>query len=297
MNILPLIIGFLLVFATIGTHFLRDAQALTKLDTHLRAAFKINARLHNTHMRRKYTQIAQVTKKPTKTLSSSFHLYRSRRESDPPTDPLKLSLTPLLDPQLLTPEQHPLYPVAARLIHQIYHTTPLASTTPRWEYTLLDALILSGKNSPKINQLSDLFPDDPTLRMQYYRMLKGTRKYTSSSGIPPFSDFFTIETTPAEAISFCFASPQLLEAIFNEKIALEIIAAEKLHFEKTGKHLISSREDLDSLLNHHPDQVERLQHLLPFIRFQSKVPSKQTLIGRDRITEMAHDRPLHKSGS
>lgn len=133
----------------------------------------------------------------------------------------KINLWPLIQEGR---ENHPLlYEITAKLLHTFY---PALQKEKRGEYRLLDELLSAAKVAAQKESLFALEKvglKDPTSHMLYYRMLKGTKQWDLSSrrGYPSLLDYVKAEPTQ-DKICLFHAHPDLLTALFNEKIAAKL---------------------------------------------------------------------------
>lgn len=297
MNILPLVLGFILVFASLSLTFLKEAQSISIAERSIDAAFRIETQLHNRIALRNYLSAAHVRKTPAKEGNKRKNFYCCLRSLTPPIEASKLNISSLFDPTIVDLHSHPIYAMTAELIRTLYEGLPLVSEQGErgWEKKLLDAMIAKGKKIPKPQRLSDLFPEDEKLHEVYYKMLKGTNQYTASGdkrGIAPLGHFLSIEPGEKEnTFCFSFASFPLLEAAFGKRIADQILLSEKKHWEESGKQHLSSKEELQELLaqGSAPDLFSQLE---PYLSFQKKIPKKCQIAGQDVATGLVMTREI-----
>jgi hypothetical protein len=188
---------------------------------------------------------------------------------------------------------HPLYEPLANLLRILYQKNLFSkpNTPGRVEYLLLDAIVKKIRKYPDAELLSDLCPDDPRLKAIYYKMLKGTNQYSPEKGIPPFSDFFSMEKS-GKSISLSFASPPLLEALFGQEIALEILSNERKNSESSNKYYYISKEDLQNLLFKNPSTASLLPAIEPYLDHSKQLKPRNSLHGRDQITGIGLEKSL-----
>lgn len=296
MNLLPLVIGFILIFSYFSASFLQEARLVAVTDRSLKSAERLGSMLHNARVRRQYTQIAQAPSQNNKSSSQRKLRYFSRRTLQPSIEYAKLNLMPLMDPQLVDPQKHPLYPIALGLIHFLYARSPsiVSNEKAGWEQQLLDALIHKGREHPSPH-LADLTPNNPRLQKIYYKMLRGTQYYDLSllRGIPPLTEFVTLEEDKKEnSIYFCFASPPLLIAIFGEKMAQKILSHEQTQWEINHHYHLTSKQEFEAFLMQDPAIAQRFNTLQPYLNFQQKLPKKTALKAQDQKTGLTLVQPL-----
>ncbi|MBI3211672.1 MAG: hypothetical protein HYZ47_03180, partial [Simkania negevensis] len=112
---------------------------------------------------------------------------------------------------------------------------------------LLDALLQKGRQLQHNGEpvtFTALYPKEKDLHDLYYKLLRGTNKYTTKSpsspknepisliGIPPLTDFFSLEKKRQVSINFPFAPLVLLEVLFGQESAQAIYTKEKEYQEK-----------------------------------------------------------------
>lgn len=298
MNILPLIIGFIIVFSCLSINFFKEAQIISIAERSIDAAFRIENQLHNRLELRQYLQKANVRNRNSKAKNKAQHPYYSLRAITPPIEESKLNISVLFDEATIDVHQHPIYPIAAELIRTLYEGSCLIpeATARGWEKVMLDAMIAKGKGLPEREKLTDLFPDDPSLQATYYKMLKGTNQYrlgNGNKGIAPLGNFLSVDPEKKEkTIHFCFASIPLLEAVFGKKISGEILSKEKSEREATGKIYFSSKEDLQEQLLQDPLAANLLVQLEPYFSFHKQLPRKRQIAGKDATTGLVITREI-----
>jgi hypothetical protein len=295
MNILPLIIGFIIVFSCLSTTFLKEVQVISIAERSIDAALRIETRLHNQLALRSYLKKAHVRKRNPQGKGTKKRAYYSLRAINPPIEESKLNIAPLFEATAIDVHQHPIYPIAAELIRTLYEGSRLKGEKG-WEKMMLDAIIAKGKRIPERTKLSDLFPDDPTLQTLYYKMLKGTNQYdlgAKKKGIAPLGDFMKIASDQQEnTIHFCFASIPLLQALFGPIITDKLLEEEKKRWEETGKAYLSSKEDLQGQLLQDPMSGNLLSKLESYLSFRKQIPRKSQIAGRDNLTGLVITREI-----
>jgi hypothetical protein len=296
MNILPLILGFILVFAAVSLTFLKEAQSVSIAERSIDAAFRVEIELHNRIALRNYLRAAHVNRSSSKG-GGKRRSYCCLRTLSPPMEASKLNISVLLDPTLVDLHQHPIYPIAAELIKTLYEdSTALGAKRERgWEKKLLDGMIAKGRRGIHPQRLSDLFPDDPDLHHLYYKILKGTNCYTLGTlkrGTAPLDHFLSVEKIEKEnTFCFSFASRPLLEAAFGKKVADQILENEKKQWDASGKQHFATKEELQNLLAQGsiPDLFSQLE---PYLSFPKKIPKKSQIAGRDVTTGLVLTREI-----
>ncbi len=298
MNILPLIIGFILVFSCLSATFLKEARSISVAERSLSASFRIETQLHNRLALRSYTSKANVKRSKSTNSKKKKRPYYSMRAINPPIEASKLNISPLFDAAVIDVHHHPLYPIAAELIKTLYEgSSLLPEKAPKdWEKVMLDAMIAKGKKGSQRERLSDLFPDDSTLNTTYYKMLKGTNQFelgAKKKGIAPLGNFISLSPEKKEnAIQFCFASVPLLQAAFGLKITDKLLSEEKKRWGETGKSYFSSKEDLQEQLLQDPVLANLLIQLEPYISYRKQIPRKNQIAGSDNTTGLVITREI-----
>jgi hypothetical protein len=119
-------------------------------------------------------------------------------------------------------EQHPLlYELAAKMIRTFYGQ--LAVKQKRFEYHLLDALLVAAKSAPAPLALEKL--DLGENQRIYYKMLKGTKKWDLSQalGYPSLLDYVKAEAS-SDKICLFHAHPDVMAVLFGDKVAARLHA-------------------------------------------------------------------------
>jgi len=303
MNILPLLIGFIIVFSYLSTSFLKEAQTITIIERSVAAAFRIETQLHNRLSLRQYLRKAHVKRSVEEKKEGKKRPYYSLRSITPPIDESKLNISALFNQSVIDVHQHPIYLVAAELIKLLYQGSPLISekTQEHWERGVLDEMIAQAKKRSDWDQLSDLLPEGKEAHALFYKMVKGTNQYhlgTKKQGIAPLGHFISIDPDKKkQAIYFCFASSPLLTAAFGSTIANQLLLEEKKQWDKTGKRHLCSKEELEELLLKNAILPHSFTQLEPYLSFKRQLPCKTLIAGKDQITGLVITkdiRPLSK---
>jgi hypothetical protein len=288
-NILPLIFTFLIIFSSIAFTFLKEVKSFYLAETTLNSFNRTERKVNNAIVQKAYRKAKgeAINKKENNSEQTKPKVYFSKRSFFPPFDNSKFNIAPLIkhegDFKL-----HPLFEPLAEMVRLLYGNN-LFERKPRLEkveYRLLDALIMQARKHPESEDLAEVFPDDPVLRNIYYKMLKGTNRYSQTEGIPPLGDFVTIQND-ANAISFYFASPLLLEALFGKEIALNVMQEEFEKWESSGKYHFYSKEDLQALLMKNPVLASKYSTLEPFFDFAKQFKPRTEMGGTDPKTGLS----------
>jgi hypothetical protein len=291
-NILPLVFAFLLIFSCVTFTLLRDLKSYSLIETALRGYARTERALSSKIARRAYEKATREPSPPKKDPKSSNPHYFSRRLLFPPLEQSKLNLTPLIKSEQEW-KLHPLYELTVELLRQLYQK-PLFNKSKEPEkiaYRLIDEMIKKARKLGKVDNISELSPDDPLLRRTYYKMLRGTNQYDHNQGIPPLGHFFCMHQGK-EAIALSFASPPLLEALLGHEIALEILRLEQ---EKGGRGNDSpsiSKEELQSLCLKSPNKIFIIQSLNDYLNDSKNFNPREYVGGRDRITGISVEKRL-----
>ncbi len=290
MNILPLVLAFIIIFSCLGVSFLREIKSYFLVETSLAGYNRAERVVSNTAVQREYkkTKGESLNKKGESSPAKKPVSTASRRTLFPPMEVSKLNLEPLAKEEG-NPSLHPLYEPCARLLRALYGKKILSEE--KSEYQLLGELLKKARAKPDAD-LAELYPDDPKLKKMYYRMLKGTNQYGNERGIPPLTDFFYLDKE-GKAVWTGFASPLLLEALFDEEMAAAILAFEQTESEKSGNPYTISKEDLATLFMNHPGKASLLTSVEPFLNPSRKAPARAIIGGRDKTTGIAIEKNLN----
>lgn len=243
MNVLGLVFSLLLIlsysfYACWDKHIVSSRLRSTYL-SHETA----NRKLLNSYQSEVYAHMGhkKKTESDTRTKPIKPNLKPPKtKKPEPNPDCAKLNLWPLFEEG---PEAHPvLYELAAKMIRTFY------STQKQFEYRLLDALLKGGKEAIQ-NQshfaLEKIDLHDTDLQHFYYKMLKGTKKWSLDAqvGYPSLLDY--VKAHPSKDKLCLFeAHPDLMAACFNLPLAKKLYA--ELH--KKPPTLLT-KELIDRLAN------------------------------------------------
>lgn len=231
MNILPLIIFFLLLLGLGASTFFHDRVFVDREKTTAVAFSRADALLRSQRERKAFNlasaqQKSKYQKHPKEEnaeLKDPTHPYTNPREARARSEFGKFNLRPLVHEESSTAAKLLDIPAAA-LIKKLYGKAPFYKEG--LEHDILK--MLEGK---KENLFLDLFPaDNQALADIFFKMLQGT-----STGYPPFGDFFTILETNKQPINFCFASKDVLEAIIGPVLLEKVAEKEKENWLKEHK--------------------------------------------------------------
>ncbi|MBI3236706.1 MAG: hypothetical protein HYZ48_03265 [Chlamydiales bacterium] len=287
MNILPLVIGCIVIFSYLGFLFLKEGQVVSIIQRSVSASFEIEKGLQNKMVSRQFSQHSTKKKSSTK---GGKRKYDSIRSILPPIEESKLDIGVLLDGTLPDVQSHCIYAIALNLLCDLY------GGEKALRKRILDEMIRKGKLLGKERELFDLFPEDRSLKEVYYKMLKGTNQYEveeKKQGLPPLSDFFKIGAgSQSSPIHFCFASKPLLRAAVGKDLAEKIIEQEKKRSAEEERRYFFSKEDLQAMLMQDPQHAKLCSELEPHCSFSSKIPRKEKIAGKEKQTGLVITRPL-----
>lgn len=273
MNVLPFILAFLLILSFSSYTLFKDFTA-TQLEAWGSTGYLQTEREARGQSAEKLYRLAKKTNGPRKKKNADEkgkgkkRTFKSRRSHCVPLEEAKLNLAFLLTTAPSSSSYAILYETAATLIRTLYNRQPF------WkegiERPLLDEMIRQGKAHPQAATFGALFPENKELAELFYILLKGTQSYNLETleGIPIFSDFFLIDSTPSEKpIYFCFASLPLLSALFGPEITHAITEEEQKKWEQKKRNYTLKRTELEDLLTRFPNtkySFEQYKELMNF---------------------------------
>jgi hypothetical protein len=243
MNILPLVISLLLIFSFFtNTLFVKHKNST--LASKSFSGYMIAKRdAENEYQSEVYRLIdAKPIKKQKKTNQNNPQKDAKKRLANPLN--AKINIT-----SLFLENNQDLYNLVKSLIHNLYKNKSFYYDN--LEIYLLNNLIEEAKvflkdekNSLNNLNLCKISFKDKQLNDIYYKMLKGTKFYIykKNIGFPSLLDYIDINLHTAIKIPIIDASFEVLEIIFNEKIAFEILERQKSY---PIKNL--SKEDVEKL--------------------------------------------------
>lgn len=293
MNILPLILAFLLVFGGIALTFLRESKSFWIMESSLASLERTERAVNNRLAQRAYLTHRgdplvkrEGEKEPPKTR------FQCRRALFPPLEESKFNLQALFahegPVQLL-----PLYESLAEYLRALYQKNLFSAHhyPEKIEYKILDALLAKGHALKVVHSFSELYPEDPKLQKLFYKMLKGTTLQNEKGGYPAFEDCFSLREKEA-AICICFATPQILEVLFDKKMADLILEEEKKKWAKEGKNLPISKEELQALLFSNPVHAATLSSIESYLGYSAHSAARKVVWGKDRRTGITAQKEL-----
>lgn len=228
MNILFLVITFIYLFLFFDSMLFKESATIASEKKALCSYMEAKQKLQNKWEERKYVLhkkqrvVAQQNKTPK--LSKKERKFYSPRLSKQICQQARWNLAPLL----LTEENREfLQETTEKLLENLYGRTSF------WEKNLAKNILLHWKQiaeeTPSLLRLSDLFPEDETLRSAFYHMLKGSSTYDLSkgTGYPPLEDVFCISSENPRSCYFSLAPKSFLEALLSSHVLQEVLLEEK----------------------------------------------------------------------
>jgi hypothetical protein len=251
MNILPFVFSFLLIFALFSHMLMRDDIALSsskqKVCSYLEAkqALKCQWEAYVYSLCGKKETPTFPSKQNTPAQKSPLHSYSSPRFEARYT--IKWNLLPLIDSSKKDPY---LESACARLLEKMYSHTLFWEKAALVRKDLAKELIAAFTQKDRVEELSDLFPQDEVLQKVFYKMLQGSGRYDieKKRGHPPLKDFFCIDAKSKKSIYLPQASYYALEALLGEALSKQIVQLEEGKWRKTNKKLSISTKELSELL-------------------------------------------------
>lgn len=275
MNILFLILSLLTLFACLETKLLKDSFLLPNERRAYNHYISAKETLHNKWERRKYALHNNQKKQKSAEISQkkSIKSFYSHRKKLPLSSLAKWNLAPLL---LATEKDPNLEFGVVSLLTDLYGHTEFWKKAENNQkdlaYTLLLAFYEKHKHTHDFVELSDLFPENPSLQFLFYKMLQGSGSYDIEKkwGHPPLQDFFSLENGNNKTLHFSFASYPALKAFFGTAIAEEILALEKKKAStKNVDHCCLLQAELQSLLTKRGEGVT-FYNVENFLHFNTK---------------------------
>ena len=264
MNILPLVSAFILLFAIGSYTFLHQFRAAVHEEKSYTERIALSQKNARDKTRRAFNRIKakeSTPKKPKGEKTNKENIaYKSPRDRRIPFPEGKLNITFLFkkeeNPQIKT--------ITLELIERLYEFTSLEFDAEH----LLDTLIATVKKHPSIDTfeklLSHLPPEEAPI---FYKLVKGTNTYTlfTSEGYPPIGNFITLDPKSHQRpIHFAHASRPLLQALFGDVFAPQIVKEERHKWEPEHKHLSLKKDELEALLLQHRKNLVDYEQLLNF---------------------------------
>jgi hypothetical protein len=294
-NILPLVFTFLIILSCISFTFLREIKSVFLVERSLEGFHRAERVVNNKIAQKAYRDIRgeAFNKKEPNSKTDKKKDYISKRSSSPPLDSSKFNLGPLVhcEGEL---RLHPFYEPLAEFLRLLYKNCLFAKVphSEKIEYRLIEAMIKKARQFPDIDHpIEQLYPDDPALAKVFYKMLKGTNRYDRNQGIPPLENFILLNKEKT-CVSLSFASSILLEALFSDEIATQILQEEKQKYEETNKYYYFSKEDLQATLMKNPSRASSFSSLESYLNYSKQSPPRTMIAGRDSKTGIGIQKPL-----
>lgn len=292
MNILPMVLTFIFIFSFIATTLMREHKSYSLIET-TRSGYQRTERQVNSAIVRKaylkdtYKKGDQKESEPTKKAQG----YVSKRTLFPPSDNTKFNLTALIkyDGEL---KLHPLYEPLAEFLRLLYQERLFAHEENREkiEYALIEEMVAKARRIGEVEQMSQLFPENPQLKKTFYKMLKGTNQYNREQGFPPLEHFFCVGKTN-KAFSLSFASPLLLEALYGTEISLGMLKLEQDKWEESKKYYFFSKEDFQPFQLKFPAVTSLITAIDPYIDYSKRLTKREQAGARDPATGISVEKP------
>lgn len=293
MNILPLVVAFLLVFALTATTFMKEIQTIFLLEKTVEGFHRTERIVHNNIVRKSYANISGDSLTPNEHSSSpkTEKTYLSKRKACPPSDSSKFNLRPLIEyPKEL--KSHPLYEPLATFLRLLYRENVFKKfKIKEIEYRLIHAWVEKAQKQPEIKEIAELYPEDPHLAKVFYKMLKGTNQYGSEGGIPPLKHFICFREEKTAAY-LSFASHYLLEALFGKEAAELILQEEYKGWLKSNKYTFFSKEEMQKMVLSHPKLASIFPSLEPYLNYSKRPMPRNQIGGRDKKTGIGIEKSL-----
>jgi hypothetical protein len=288
-NILPLVFTFLVIFACINLAFFREIKSFSLLETTFHSFSHTERILCNKIAQKNYRKI-KADPTPAKKVGEnrkSKGKYQSMRTLFPPLENSKFNLRLLIECEGEV-KLHPLYEHLAKLFRLLYQENVFAKekSKEKPEYLLIDELLKKAKKNKEPTSLAELFPQDPMLQKIYHTMLRGTNQYGKEEGIPPLDHFLSLDKAK-EAATLGFASPPVLEALFDKEITLEILNLEKKKWEESHTYYYFSKDDFQAILMKSPAKALLLSSIDPYLNHSKQFQPRLSIGGRDGKTGIA----------
>ena len=283
MNILPLVLSALFIFACASTAFFRQRQATYWEQRSYLGYMSAERKARRTLASTAYQKAKKkkgLQEKTTKAITTKKKQgpYTAQHERTQLTEFSKLNIA-----SLLKGHEEALYEVTARLLRLLYqdHAFFKEARGEKIEYRILDGLLQKAQATPEACNLADLFPEDNALKQTFYKMLKGTH-----NAYPPLGEYLEFDpSNGAKPVRFFFASIPLLQALFGQEGAAKIIQEEKNRVDG-GKQTRISSSELQELLHNlqqTPFAYLKIERLLDF---SAKKPPKEKVKGIDKHTQV-----------
>ena len=262
MNILPFVIGMLLLFVTLSSSFIHEQKSLSTVESAY-LSFGKTGRLLLSKMEQERFRSLPEKKNPQqedketpseeeeKKTVKDFVSFRIKKLCD--VEGSKINLC------AVHKENTPIaYETSAKLITNLYgHTKFFSESGENLSYKILDSL-LSQSQKIKGEKIEDLYPKE-NIDTVWYKIFRGTKNYNlkKKTGYPPLHHFFTLQPKQNRAICFLKASKPVLEAHLGEKVTFSLLEKEKQKWEETKhkKQALTKKELQEFLQGSYPQET------------------------------------------
>ncbi len=276
MNVLPLVSTFILLFAVASYTFVHNMRATVQEQFHYHSAQAIEEKFANSIQSKVYT--AQKGKNLHKKPTSPSGIDKNTRFTSP-RDKFRLYPERTLNIRTLANEggDPQVEEIALSLIRNLYQTTLLY--TPHLENEILETIIQTLKEYPSLTNFESLLSRLPEEKLPlFYKLTKGTHSYQlkTDKGYPALGDFLSIHpSSHKKPIYFSHAPRPLLDAVFGQLFASQIILEERRKWELEHKHDPLNQQELEAFFLKNRKNLTEFVPLLNFKKSKSK--SKETV--------------------
>lgn len=267
MNILPFVLGFILLFA-VGVDFLFHKEASLRVfkkgaEGHFRGVYRAERKKASHDFKNKegsnekeeesLSLSFEANHSSSKSKNSSHKAEKIFRDKKPTQEQQKFNLA-LLKPD--SPYAAQLRGAALELIKKMYEKTPFYREGI--EQDILQAVI------EEMDQDLLFSLKNPELDALFYQMQRGTSTYDikTQKGFPSFWDYFTV--CPGSKLNFLHLPKETLESILGKPFA------EKVFEKERDKRKSLTLKELKELLNHEPGFRSILPDAQAFFRFSEE---------------------------
>ena len=178
--------------------------------------------------------------------------------------------------------------ILTNLIEELYGHTSFVkeSKIENLAHAIVSNMQRLGKKQKEVFELQDLSPKDEPLKTIFYKMLKGSGYYIleKKEGYPPLADFLYIDKEKKKPFYFHFASYQLLNAVFGEKLAKQIVELEKIKSKAHGnKRTLTKSELYNLLLDSQDPKHKQTPELFSFVKERGSLESLSYKNSKSRV--------------
>jgi hypothetical protein len=286
MNIVPFIIGLLMIFAIITNTLLNKKVSDDIVSKSISGYMKASRKALNASEDFYFNNL-----KAKPSLKEQKYKKLNDQEQEPKTREINIENAKINIYQLAIDKENQiqLYDIIASLIKTLYCKKKFY--TPNLEKNLLNNVIYALENQIKKNKktnLASLILKDFSLQKIYYKILKGTKFYDFDENIGTASllDFIKIENSN-EKIPMKDASKELLTALFNKKIVTEIMLLQK---ENPPKNI--TEENIITICQKHHFLIDK--KILDFFDFSNSLikVKEKIIVGLDKDTNIKVKRKI-----